>query len=440
MHGSGTPVGDALELEGISLAIKELGGSATPFTVGSVKGNIGNTQHASGLVSLIKLCKSMQNGVVPATKGIQRPNEMINYNLPIKLATKETPVRRGDILSICASGWGGVNTHTLLGFPEERLQKRSTIPVPRSTFNRQKLAAPPKLASTVTLPASKSTGAVTSIFARHAADILGCEVGADTNLKQCGLDSKVYVTLIKAASAELTGHSIGVKGLMLPVCTPAALAQLYNDQAPAAPKQQQQKNITCSVLTRGEGASVLILPGSEGSLAGAAPFINRLPQDATVMTVEHPGLDPNQDTVDEYVSGVLTHLQPSTKLVIVGLSLGGIYAPRVAGMLGQHEDWQNTAIDVFMLDSPGLLDSVFSSKAALSSLRHPYLTFNYIGATKGGFANDETVKTQWQATFPGGKMYEVECGHTDLWGEVGCEQTAKIMEESMKPNSSLRWH
>lgn len=215
MHGSGTPVGDALELEGISLAIKELGGSASPFTVGSVKGNIGNTQHASGLVSLIKLCKSMQNGVVPATKGIEKPNEMINYNLPIKLATKDTPVRRGDILSICASGWGGVNTHTLLGFPEERLQKRTTISVPRSTFNRQKLAAPSKGLVSVTPEVSlepavlEPADAITTVFARRAADILGCEVGADTNLKHCGLDSKVYVALVKAASADLSGHSIG---------------------------------------------------------------------------------------------------------------------------------------------------------------------------------------------------------------------------------------
>ena len=166
------------------------------------------------------------------------------------------------------------------------------------------------------------------------------------------------------------------------------------------------------------------------------------------MTVEHPGLDPNQDIMNKYVSMVLDHLQPSTKLVIVGLSLGGVYAPRVAGMLNQHQEWEDTAIDVFMLDSPGLLDSVFSSKAALSSLRHPYLTFNYVGATKGGFGSDETVKAQWQATFPGGKMYEVKCGHTDLWSEVGCEQTAKIMEESMRPTedamvklvSSLRRH
>lgn len=202
MHGSGTPIGDALELEGISLAVKELGGSALPFVVGSVKGNVGNTQHASGLVSLIKLCKSMQHGVVPATRGIDKPSEMINQNLPLRLAVKDTPIRRGDILTVCASGWGGVNTHTLLAFPDESLQKRTTISVPRLTFTRQILAAPARGEVVDTDP-------VVAVFARHASEILKCQVEADTDLRQAGLDSISYIALVTAASTDLPGPSVG---------------------------------------------------------------------------------------------------------------------------------------------------------------------------------------------------------------------------------------
>lgn len=229
MHGSGTPVGDALELEGISLAVRELGGSASPFVVGSVKGNVGNTQHASGLVSLIKLCKSMQHGVVPATRGLEQPNEMINQNLPLQLAVKDTPVRRGHVLTVCASGWGGVNTHTLLGFPDERLQKRATIHIPPSTFTRRLLAAPrldpatvarsaetkpdeqktPRASDTVRPRLGEVVDPAAAVFARHAAEILGCDVGLDTDLKTVGLESKAYVALVKAAVRELTGPSIG---------------------------------------------------------------------------------------------------------------------------------------------------------------------------------------------------------------------------------------
>ncbi|KAF4471968.1 amino acid adenylation domain [Fusarium albosuccineum] len=108
IHGSGTPIGDALELQGLGLAITELGGSDEVFTVGSTKGNIGNTQHSSGLVSLIKLCKSMQAGVVAPTKGLEQPSALIEPNLPLKLALGKTRVDFGDALAVSAAGWGGV--------------------------------------------------------------------------------------------------------------------------------------------------------------------------------------------------------------------------------------------------------------------------------------------------------------------------------------------
>jgi hypothetical protein len=44
IHGSGTPFGDALELEGFNLAMEELGNEDHRFVIGSTKGNIGNTQ------------------------------------------------------------------------------------------------------------------------------------------------------------------------------------------------------------------------------------------------------------------------------------------------------------------------------------------------------------------------------------------------------------
>lgn len=44
IHGSGTPFGDALELDGFNLAMEELGNEDHRFVIGSTKGNIGNTQ------------------------------------------------------------------------------------------------------------------------------------------------------------------------------------------------------------------------------------------------------------------------------------------------------------------------------------------------------------------------------------------------------------
>ena len=50
IHGSGTPVGDALELQGLKLALTELGYEQKICVVGSNKGNIGNAQVSYSIV------------------------------------------------------------------------------------------------------------------------------------------------------------------------------------------------------------------------------------------------------------------------------------------------------------------------------------------------------------------------------------------------------
>ncbi|KAL6231242.1 hypothetical protein BDW75DRAFT_244090 [Aspergillus navahoensis] len=63
-HGTGTPVGDPIEFTSIRAVF---GGSdrAEPLSIASVKGNIGHTEGASGIASLIKTVLMLQNGVIP---------------------------------------------------------------------------------------------------------------------------------------------------------------------------------------------------------------------------------------------------------------------------------------------------------------------------------------------------------------------------------------
>lgn len=177
------------------------------------------------------------------------------------------------------------------------------------------------------------------------------------------------------------------------------------------------------MLRRGPGASVVILPGSEGSLAGAAALIGELPQDATVMTVEHPGLDPDHTLAERYVDAVQANLVPGRKLIVVGISLGGRFAPEMAAMLGRLDAWAHTDMDVYMLDSPASSSSPSSEYA----VRHPRLAFSYVGAKRGGLGSEEGNVAQWKATFAEGKMYEVDCSHADLWGEAASKETARII-------------
>lgn len=215
IHGSGTPIGDALELEGLALAVRELG-SHHRFTVGSVKGNIGNAQHASGLVSLIKICKSMQAGVIPYTKGLEKPNAMINPTLPIELAMSPTKLSIDDLIAVSASGWGGVDSHVVLGFPQQGLLKQSTIVVPEGQFVREALQAPrlqgcamPKVQSSAMITKKEKVDEVIGAFVRAASEILDTDVESHSNLKDLGLSSVQYVTLIGSVAETLSGPNIG---------------------------------------------------------------------------------------------------------------------------------------------------------------------------------------------------------------------------------------
>ncbi|KAL2167888.1 hypothetical protein VTG60DRAFT_675 [Thermothelomyces hinnuleus] len=63
-HGTGTPVGDPAEYESVRQA---LGGPIRdkPLMLGSVKGLVGHTEGASGVVSLIKTILMIQEGMIP---------------------------------------------------------------------------------------------------------------------------------------------------------------------------------------------------------------------------------------------------------------------------------------------------------------------------------------------------------------------------------------
>ncbi|KAL2813644.1 hypothetical protein BDW59DRAFT_167452 [Aspergillus cavernicola] len=90
-HGTGTPVGDPIEFSSIRTVF---GGSnrVSPLAIASVKGNIGHTEGASGVASLIKTVLMMHHGVIPPQANHTQLNPKIapleEDNIVIPLASK----------------------------------------------------------------------------------------------------------------------------------------------------------------------------------------------------------------------------------------------------------------------------------------------------------------------------------------------------------------
>lgn len=72
-HGTGTPVGDPIEVEAIyrCFARPETG---APLLIGSVKTNVGHSEGASGLTSIIKVVECFENGRIAPVYGVTKIN------------------------------------------------------------------------------------------------------------------------------------------------------------------------------------------------------------------------------------------------------------------------------------------------------------------------------------------------------------------------------
>ncbi|KAF6807044.1 beta-ketoacyl synthase domain-containing protein [Colletotrichum musicola] len=71
MHGTGTQIGDPAEIGAVSNVFK--GRRATPLMIGSIKGNIGHSEAAAGVSSLLKCIMMLNKGIVPPQAGMPQP-------------------------------------------------------------------------------------------------------------------------------------------------------------------------------------------------------------------------------------------------------------------------------------------------------------------------------------------------------------------------------
>src|SRR5437016_457560 len=77
-HGTATPLGDPIEVAGLTKAFR-LGTQAKQFcALGSVKTNIGHLDVAAGAAGLIKTALSLHHKILPATLHFSRPNPKLD--------------------------------------------------------------------------------------------------------------------------------------------------------------------------------------------------------------------------------------------------------------------------------------------------------------------------------------------------------------------------
>ena len=88
-HGTGTPTGDPIEAGAVSSAFTKSRPADAPLLVGSVKTNIGHTETASGLASIIKVTLALEHGLIPPSVNLETLNPKIPFDeYRIKVTSK----------------------------------------------------------------------------------------------------------------------------------------------------------------------------------------------------------------------------------------------------------------------------------------------------------------------------------------------------------------
>jgi len=78
-HGTGTKLGDPIEIDGIRKAFSKFTSKAGICAVSSVKSNLGHLDCSAGITGLIKAVMALKNRKIPPTINYSRPNRNINF-------------------------------------------------------------------------------------------------------------------------------------------------------------------------------------------------------------------------------------------------------------------------------------------------------------------------------------------------------------------------
>jgi polyketide synthase PksN len=121
-HGTGTPLGDPVEIEGLKMVATDLrrdSDNTQPCKLGSIKSNIGHLEYGAGIVGLIKVILQMKHKKIAKSLHCDKINPYIDLTgTPFQIAQSESdwlvPSGQTRVAGVSSFGFGGVNAHVIL--------------------------------------------------------------------------------------------------------------------------------------------------------------------------------------------------------------------------------------------------------------------------------------------------------------------------------------
>ncbi|MEM1140914.1 MAG: polyketide synthase, partial [Pseudomonadota bacterium] len=123
-HGTATPLGDPIEVAGLTQAFRAQTDDVGFCALGSVKANLGHLDVASGAIGLIKTALCLRDGVLPPLPHFESPNPKIDFaRSPFFIQSEGGDWPRGPVprrAGVSSFGVGGTNAHVVVEEPPAR--------------------------------------------------------------------------------------------------------------------------------------------------------------------------------------------------------------------------------------------------------------------------------------------------------------------------------
>ncbi|WP_055546109.1 beta-ketoacyl synthase N-terminal-like domain-containing protein [Streptomyces kanamyceticus] len=118
-HGTGTSLGDPIEVHGLTEAFAEFTERKQFCAIGSVKANIGHTMGAAGVLGAIKVMLCLRHGKLPPAANFRTENKHADFDESPVYVSREladwTPEGEGPrVAGVSSFGYSGTNAHMVI--------------------------------------------------------------------------------------------------------------------------------------------------------------------------------------------------------------------------------------------------------------------------------------------------------------------------------------
>jgi acyl transferase domain-containing protein len=129
-HGSGTPVGDPIEISALTKAFRTFTQRSAYCAIGSAKTNVGHLDAAAAVTGIIKTVLALKRRQLPPSLNFGDPNPEIDFprtpfyvNTQLREWITDGPRRAG----VMSTGMGGTNAHVVLEEAPQLLNGSSSV-------------------------------------------------------------------------------------------------------------------------------------------------------------------------------------------------------------------------------------------------------------------------------------------------------------------------